>query len=237
MMLCRPRWNISDYNQLILKLKSLADPKYKAFLQRLIPGAQNVLGVRMPFLRKMAKDIAKGNFAEFLSVAKDTYHETVLLKGLVICYCKAPIQQLMEFCKRFVPQIDNWAVCDTFATNLKIAKQDKGKFLEFVLWFLSGTEFEKRFALVVLLSKYLTEKNLNLIFDVCSRTEGGYYVKMAVAWLLSYCFIKFPDRTAQFLKNCPLDVWTYNKTLQKITESKQVDEQTKQRIRDLRRLG
>lgn len=235
MSFCKAQWTQSDYDSLLTKLQTHADQNYKEFLQRLIPGAQNILGVRMPVLRKIAKSIANGNIDEFLAVSKDTYHETVLLEGLVISYSKVQIHKLLGLCQSFIPKIDNWAVCDTFATSLKISDEDKPRFLSFTLEFLSGSEYEKRFVLVILLSKYLTQNNLDLIFNVCGRVEGSYYVKMAVAWLLSFCFIEFSDRTTRFLENCTLDDWTYNKTLQKIVESNKIDTQTKQQIKALKR--
>ncbi|HHW45689.1 MAG TPA: DNA alkylation repair protein [Clostridiales bacterium] len=170
-----------------------------------------------------------------MEVCQGEYHETLLLEGLIACYSKLTIEKLMDFCRNYVPRINNWAVCDTFATSIKIRKQDKEKFLEFALSFLPGFEFETRFALVILLSKYLTRENLDLIFDACNKAKGGYYVKMAVAWLLSFCFIEFPQETLQYLKNCSLDDWTYNKALQKIAESNKVDKNTKMQIKTLRR--
>ncbi|HHW45690.1 MAG TPA: hypothetical protein GXX17_02115 [Clostridiales bacterium] len=66
MQLCRTHWSQSDYEEFLTELKISADPKYKEFMQRLIPGEQNILGVRMPVLRNISKEIAKGNFAQFL---------------------------------------------------------------------------------------------------------------------------------------------------------------------------
>lgn len=60
--------------------------------------------------------------------------------------------------------------------------------------------------------------------------HDGYYVKMAVAWALSVCFVKFPEITMQYLKQNALDDFTYNKTLQKIIESYRVDTETKKLI-------
>lgn len=63
----------------------------------------------------------------------------------------------------------------------------------------------------------------------------GYYAKMAVAWALSVYFVKFPDQVMEYLKQSSLDDWTYNKALQKITESFRVDRETKKLVRQMRR--
>lgn len=65
--------------------------------------------------------------------------------------------------------------------------------------------------------------------------HDGYYVKMAVAWALSVCFVKFPEITMQYLKQNTLDDFTYNKTLQKIIESYRVDTETKKLIKQMKR--
>ena len=52
---------------------------------------------------------------------------------------------------------------------------------------------------------------------------------------MSVCFVKFPERTMEYLKNNSLDTFTYNKTLQKIVESFRVDKDTKALIRSMKR--
>ena len=58
---------------------------------------------------------------------------------------------------------------------------------------------------------------------------------MAVAWAVAVYFGKFPDQVMEYLKQCSLDDWTYNKALQKITESFRVDKETKKLVRQMRR--
>lgn len=67
--------------------------------------------------------------------------------------------------------------------------------------------------------------------------QEGYYVKMGVAWALSVCFVKFPERTMEYLKHSSLDSDTYNKTLRKIIESNRVPADTKDLIRKMKRVG
>jgi len=63
----------------------------------------------------------------------------------------------------------------------------------------------------------------------------GYYVKMAVAWAVSICFIRLPKPTTAYLHDNSLDDFTYNKALQKITESLRIDPDTKAWIRSMKR--
>ena len=40
------------------ELNTLVDPQYKEFHSKLCPGTNNILGVRVPILRKYAKDFS-----------------------------------------------------------------------------------------------------------------------------------------------------------------------------------
>lgn len=58
-------------------------------------------------------------------------------------------------------------------------------------------------------------------------------MKMAAAWAVSMCFVKFPEKSWDYLKDNRLDDWTYHKALQKIRESQCIDKETKERIKQL----
>jgi hypothetical protein len=58
---------------------------------------------------------------------------------------------------------------------------------------------------------------------------------MAVAWAISIAYVKQPEATLRYLQDNTLDDFTYNKALQKITESYRVDPETKQIIRSMKR--
>ena len=67
-------------------------------------------------------------------------------------------------------------------------------------------------------------------------SHDGYYVKMAVAWAISICYVKFEEKTMELLRENTLDDFTYNKSLQKITESYRVTKEDKARIRSMKRM-
>ncbi|MNP75469.1 hypothetical protein D3C76_1725330 [compost metagenome] len=58
---------------------------------------------------------------------------------------------------------------------------------------------------------------------------------MAVAWAISIGYVKLPEHTLTYLNSNTLDDFTYNKALQKITESYRVDQDTKMLIRSMKR--
>ena len=135
--------------------------------------------------------------------------------------------------------INSWSVCDTFkfAGGQRFVDRHAGRLWEYLKqWMNADGEYEVRFGVVMSMSYFVDEAHLEeLLACYDSIRHDGYYVKMAVAWALSVCFVKFPERTMEYLKNNSLDTFTYNKTLQKIVESFRVDKDTKTLIRSMKR--
>lgn len=215
----------------------LIDTDYQKFSATLIPTINNVLGVRLPELRKIAKKIVKGDWRAYLETAKDEYFEEVMLQGMVIGYVKTDIEEHLSYVASFVPKIDNWSVCDSFCTGLKSTKENKERVWEFLQPYLSSKkEYEIRFGVVMLLDFYIETEYIERVLNLLDRVKHeGYYAKMAVAWAVSICYVKLPDSTMEYLRNNTLDDFTYNKALQKITESNRVDKETKSLIRSMKR--
>jgi len=216
----------------------LQEASYQKFISALIPNIDNVLGVRMPELRKLAKEIAKGDWRTYLQTANDEYFEEVMLQGLVIGYAKADVEELLTYVETFVPKIDNWSVCDSFCTGLKFTKQNKERVWSFLQpYMISDKEYELRFGIVMLLDYYIEPNYIDRVLDLLDDVQHeGYYAKMAVAWALSICFVKLPDQTMKYLTgDHSLDLFTYNKALQKITESTRVGADVKEIIRGMKR--
>lgn len=221
------------------KLQSLADEKYRAFISGLLPNVDNIMGVRLPALRKVAREIAGGDWRGFLeeNPAYSESLEEIMLQGMVLGCVKADIEELLRYVAGFVPKIDNWSVCDSFCMGLKIVKRHKDRVWDFLQpYFISREEFELRFGIVMLLSYYIDDRYIGHVLAILdSIKHEGYYVKMAVAWTISVCFVKQPEPTMKFLQSNTLDDFTYNKALQKITESYRVDAETKAVIRSMKR--
>ena len=219
------------------KLFELSDEKYKTFHSGLCPNTDNIIGVRLPQLRQLAKEITKDDWRYFLSNSKEDYYEEILIKGLVIAYAKCDVEERLKYIKCFVPKIDNWAICDVFCAGLKITKKYRKEMWNFIQKYLkSDKEFEIRFAVVMILDYYIDEEYLKEDFKIFDDIKyEGYYVKMAVAWAISMCFVEFEGKTMSYLKHNNLDDFTYNKSLQKICESLRVNKDTKILIKSMKR--
>lgn len=222
------------------ELKGLVDEEYRKFHSNLCPGVNNILGIRVPLLRNYAKQLNKKySIKELLHNIDDEYYEEIMLKGMIIGLNKElEWEELEKYIKEFVPKIDNWAICDTFAAGLKITNKYKTQMWKLINEYLnSKEEFEVRFAIVMILDYYIESSYLEKNFKIFNNIKlDKYYVKMAVAWAISICLIKFYDETVKYLKNnLELDNWTYNKTIQKAIESYRITEEQKENLRKMKR--
>jgi len=219
------------------QLKELAEEKYRVFTTALTPGKDNIIGVRVPILRKMAAEIVKGDWRAYLSKAEDDSLEEVMLQGMVIGKGKADVGETLQLAAGFIPKIDCWSICDIFCGGLKITEKNRERIWDFLQPYLtSNQEYEIRFGVVMLLGYYVLPEYAPFAFEHFNRIKHeGYYVKMAVAWAISVYFIKLPEQTLEYLKKNELDKFTYNKALQKITESFRVEEEVKVIIRSMKR--
>ncbi len=224
-------------NEILKKLLKVSDKKYQKFSSALCPGTQNIIGVKIPLVRKIAKEIFKENKSEVYLALKPEYFEEIMIQAILIGYLKNDIAGILREVKMFLPKIDNWAVCDIFCGSLKITKNYRKEIWNFIKKYSkSKKEFELRFVIVMMLCYFLTD---DYIYDVLKEIDkiknDGYYVKMAAAWAISAAFIKYPDITLQYLKNNSLDTFTFNKSLQKITESYRVAPENKKIIKRMRK--
>jgi len=87
------------------KLHELSEEDYKTFNQKLLPGVEHVLGVRLPAMRKLAKEVAKGDFRSYLDeaaekIGADSIHEEIMLQGLVLGYADHQLGGLRQLCEQ-----------------------------------------------------------------------------------------------------------------------------------------
>ena len=205
-----------QYRQLLQILEENADEKYRDFHKRLLKNdGIKVLGVRVPDLRKIAKQF-KGDVDNLLSFP-DEYYEVTFIKLTAVSNLK--FEEFIQYVDSCVSLIDNWATCDCFTP--KCIEKHKEEFLPFVEKYLSSDgEFYQRFAITSLLHFYLQEEFLEIIFNAVKSVDTDkYYVHMAVAWLIAEVLIKYYETGVEFLQTETLDIKTHNKAIQKANES------------------
>ena len=212
---------------------------------------RHVLGLHSPEMKQMAKQLShnggnvvvNGNIVRctngkeiinsFETMASESlcYEETVVW-GFLINIEKCVMEERFAMLERYIPVLDNWAVCDSYCANAKwMARADKEILWAFIQpYFSSVREFEVRFAIVTAMTYFLKEEWLERVLEQLDnldfnrigseyRTEKGkpkvaqqgtvqgaapYYVRMGVAWLLATALAKFPEQTRAFVRSSRL---------------------------------
>jgi 3-methyladenine DNA glycosylase AlkD len=222
---------------ILTRLQGLAEDDYKKFNTKIIPTSQHVLGVRIPALRKIAKEIVKQDPKTFIRLDKQNIYEMIMLEGMTLSYLDEDFLHLVPLTEQFLNKVDNWAQIDSTVCNFKNIKKEPDSVLSVVKkWLSSKEEFVVRAALVILLAHYVEKKYLNKVFTLSQKVaHQGYYVHMGNAWLISVCMAKFPEETIRFFKNSTLDSRTHNKAIQKSRESYRVSRPHKDLLTTLKK--
>jgi len=215
------------------------DKNYKKFHEKLCPTKYEILGIKIPTLRKIAKELLKNfEYKDFLNTMDNSIYEHIMLEGFIIANLKISYDEKIGLIKNYLPKIDNWAICDIFVSELKFIKNNKKDFLVFLKTIMNINEaFYKRFIIVSLLNYYIDDEYLDLVLEYAIKIkDDNYYVKMAIAWCLSICLIKYFDYTIKFMINNKnnIDKWTYNKALQKGIESLRISKDNKDILKKMK---
>ena len=226
-----------DLQPLLARLAEMADDRYRAFNERLTPGAEGTsLGVRLPALRALAKEIARGDAAGFLDASRASgVHELNLLHAMVLAH--QPWPERLAGLKAFVPAIGNWAVCDVLCADLKPKPGELGELAAFLeSCIATGEEFQVRFGYVARMLYYRGDDWIDETFRLFAAfRHEGYYARMGAAWGISMLFLCQRERTLRFLESDSLDRFTHNKAIQKAIESRRVTDEDRAVLRALRR--
>lgn len=207
------------------KMAKLAEgnESYAAFNQRIVNTKMPVIGVRVPDLRRLARELAPNmsaaDISELLTV-QDKSFDYVLLCGLLITHARLDDLVAIDLAKQYLPHVDSWAHIDVFV-------EKKRRFASEVWWdfalecLQSEAEFTVRYGVVSLMTNFLDEAQIDRVFAALRNVKhDGYYVKMALAWLYATAAVNFFEKTLAELENSQIDAWTRNKAYQKMRESR-----------------
>lgn len=213
-----------------------ADLKYKEFHSKLMPtvAPDNVIGVRIPVLRKIAKEFEKDSHCPlFLSSLPHKYYEENNLHAFIIAGIK-DYDKCIDEVNRFLPYIDNWATCDSLRPRCFEKNTDK-LIEEIYRWIISDHTYTARFGIEMLMVFYLEEKFDEKYLHLISRIKSDeYYVNMMIAWYFATALAKQWECTISYLENGILSPWLHNKTIQKAIESHRITDGQKAYLRNLR---
>ncbi len=227
------KWNKNTYKDFLEYLKGLKDEKYKEFHSSLVLNSKyEMIGIRVPIMKNIAKEISKtSDIIEYLECSQNKYYEEIMIQGLVISYIKDE-KTFYKYFLKHIKKIDNWALCDTFCSAIKIVeKYGKKYFNEAIKMALSEEEFISRIGLVIILTHFINEENTDKIFETLDKIKSDkFYINMAEAWLLCELYIKQPIKTKEFIKKNNLNKFTQNKAISKIHDSYRVTKEEKEML-------
>ena len=218
------------------RLEAMADEKYRDFSGALIPGCREMLGVRIPILRTMAKELFRGDWQAALE-GEDRYFEERMLRGLIIAAVPASPEEKQRMIRDFVPLIDNWSVCDSFCASLKQMKKHPEFYWPLVRELAdSKDQFTIRFAVVSMLDHYLDTAYLPEILTLLPKiSHPGFYVHMAVAWALATAFLRDAEAVLEILRSGELNEETQKMTIRKLLDSRRVDPVYREEIKSMQK--
>jgi len=213
------------YDDIVAKLSKLAEGNetYAEFNKRIVNTEMPVIGVRVPDLRRLARELAPdmsaADISELLTVQDESF-DYVLLCGLLITHARLDDQTVIDLTKQYLSRIDSWAHIDVFIEKKRRFAGDS--WWNFALECLqSEAEFTVRYGVVSLMTNFLDEAHIDQVFAALRDiTHDGYYVKMALAWLYATAAVNFFELTLAELENGHIDTWTRNKAYQKMRESR-----------------
>ncbi len=210
---------------IVTQLTNLAqgNESYAAFNKRIVNTKMPVIGVRVPDLRRLARELAGDMSAADISrllAAPSNLYEYVLLCGLLINRAKISDEEAIKLTQQYLPHVDSWAHIDVFV-------EKKRRFAGEVWWdfalecLQNKAEFIVRYGVVSLMTNFLDEAHIDQVFTALREVKhDGYYVKMALAWLYATAAVNFFELTLAELENGHIDAWTRNKAYQKMRESR-----------------
>lgn len=218
------------------QLFGLQDTTYRDFHSKLMPETdkETIIGIRVPVLRKFAKEFAKKPEAkEFLQQLPHRYYEENNLHMMLIIAIKDYEECLREI-ERFLPYIDNWATCDMSAPKCFEAHKPE-LLLHIREWIASGHTYTIRYGIGMLMRLYLGEDFLPEYPEMVSQVSSEeYYVKMMVAWYFATALAMQWDAVIPYLEQKRLPDWTHRRTIQKAIESYRITQEQKDYLRSLK---
>lgn len=232
MNLVKNKWTNKEYKEFLHYLNSLSEDSYKDFNKNLIPDTPNIIGIRVPVLKEIAKEISKGNWREFLSIKKGSIHEEVLIEGLVITNVKLEYKEFIKHITIFADKVYNWAICDYTFMNLKQVKKYRKELWNEIDKFLkSKNPWHQRIGIIILLDYYLEDEYIDKVLEKIDKINSDfYYVQMASAWTIATAFAKYREKTLKYMQTAKINDDIMNMTIKKIRESNRVKKQDKELV-------
>ena len=212
------------------------DLKYRDFTLPLIPNIdeKTFIGVRLPVLKKYAKDLDEKSRREFLNNLPHQYHEENILHAFILSNIK-DYDLFIKCVDAFLPHVSNWSTCDTIC-NKNLTKYRPQLLVKIYEWLKSDELYRVRYAVKCLMNYYLGDDfQEEHLYRVMGVKLDDYYVKMMIAWYIATGLAKNYDSFVKAIEEERFDVFIHNKAIRKAVESYRVSDEHKAYLKTLKR--
>ena len=216
-------------------LLSQQDMKYRDFTLPLLPNIdeKTFIGVRLPVIKKYAKDLDEKSRLEFLDSLPHQYHEENILHAFILSNIK-DYDTFINYVNKFLPYVSNWSVCDTIC-NKHLVKYKPQLINEIYKWLKSDELYRVRYAVKCLMNYYLNEDFKEEHLQKVEQVKlDDYYVHMMIALYLATGLAKNYDHFIKAIEEKRFDSFTHNKAIQKAIESYRVSDEHKAYLKTLK---
>lgn len=227
MELIRNFWDTKSIRDFENYLNTLSRPEKVEWTKNISCTNLKLFAIPNPNLKKIAKEIHKGNYISFWDNCNFSTYEMTLIYGYLLNFEKN-FQTLQMYLKKYLPHVDCWASCDILKFNNKLPQEEL--FNLAISYTHSKETFTRRIGLKIMFAYTNNSAYLEKIFNVLNsfEYEQEYYVNMIVSWLFCEMFIKHKSETYKFLKTHKLNTFCINKGIQKCRDSFRVSPEDKQ---------
>lgn len=219
-------WNDCDIKLFNKYLYSIRREENIEWTKNIVCTNMDVLAILLPDLKKIAKEIYKGNYISYLDLMPHNYFENEIIDAYIISFIKDYKVQ-KKYINKLSKYIDSWSVTDTLKFSIK---NHEDEYLEYAKELIKSTNiFERRIGVRILFSYTRLDNYVDEIFKIIDtlNSEEEYYVNMAVAWLVCELMIKQRNKTISYLEHHNLNKFTINKTISKCRDSYRVSNEDK----------
>lgn len=201
--------------QVLAAIYAHQDEKYGDFIAKSIPTLprERFIGVRSPEYKKIVRELQNcPEVGVFLDTLPHFYYEEYALHSAFLCRMK-DYDACMKAVERFLPDVDNWAVCD--GLNPSVFKKHRAELKKMLPeWIASEAPYTRRFGMRMLMAHFLEEDfDPTLLQQPAELRSEEYYVNMMTAWLFAEALARQWKTAINYIEARRLDKWTHNKTI------------------------
>ncbi|MDE5755616.1 MAG: DNA alkylation repair protein [Clostridia bacterium] len=206
-------------------VKKNGEEKYRDFHSRLTRSNYPINGIRIPILRKYAKEIAKGKDVSKFLAQKSQCYEQCMLKGLIITHLKIDDNEFFPLLESYIGEIDDWALTDVVCGG--IHRKDAAYLAKVRQYMKSRDIWFARWGIVAIMGNFFDKDEV--IYELVDNLVAkDYYVDMALAWLIQVLAVKNRQVAISLMQSDKVSEQVKKLAVRKIKDSFRISKEDKE---------